>query len=162
MKLSYEKANYLLNYDEESGIFTWKVPVKGTKGKGKQAGTLTHKGYVDVCIEGVKYGLHRVAFLLKTGNVPLCVDHVNCIKSDNRWVNLRPANYSENGYNSKGAGSSTGYKNVYYDPRGNKKYFVVIVVAGKRMSLGYHNTPEEADKVAKKARKEHHKEFYHD
>lgn len=149
-----------LRYEENTGIFYWKISVKGSKGIGKEAGTITKKGYKDVCIEGKKYGLHRVAFILKTGKAPACVDHINGIKSDNRWCNLREATYNQNGYNYKGTGSNTGFKNVYYDPRGvEKKYFVAVVVNGKRISGGYFSTPEEASLKAKHLRELHHKEF---
>ena len=162
MELTQKTIKNLLEYDEYTGIFTWKVSRKGTKGINSQAGTVTTKGYVDVCIDGKKYGLHRLAFLFKTGDIPTCVDHRNGVKSDNRWENLRPATYSENGYNYKGTGSATGFKNVYYDPRGIKKYFVVLVVDGRRKSFGYFHTPEEASAVAKQARTVYHKDFSHD
>lgn len=154
-----EYLEKLLDYNEDSGIFTWKVSVKGTKGKGKEAGTLTNKGYKDVCIKGKKYGLHRLAFLLKKGYIPKCVDHVNGVKSDNRWVNLREASYSQNGYNYEGTGSKTGYKNVYYDPRGRKNYFVAITTNKKRKTYGYYYTVKEADEVACELRKLLHGEF---
>lgn len=157
--LTQEYVKELFNYNEETGEFVWKVSRKGSKGKGKIAGTLTHKGYMDVCIEGKKYGLHRIAFLWKMGNMPRCVDHINGIKSDNSWKNLRPATYSENGYNYKGTGSSTGYRNVYFDPRGRSKYFVSLVVNGSRKNIGYFMTPEEANNAAIEARKELHGEF---
>lgn len=154
-----EMVKELLDYNECTGKFYWKKSVKGSKGIGKEAGTLTRKGYVDVCIKGKKYGLHRLAFLLKTGCIPKCVDHINGIKNDNRWCNLREATYNQNGYNYKGTGSKTGYKNVYYDSRGNKKFFVIVVSDGKKIRGGYFSTPEEAREKAIELRTLYHKAF---
>lgn len=162
MKITRNQLKNILAYDPNTGVFTWNIGVKGSKGKGKEAGTITTKGYRDVCIYGRKYGLHRLAFLFMLGEVPTCVDHINGIKSDNRWNNLRPATYSQNGYNYKGTGTKTGFKNVYYDPRGNKKFMVAIVVDGKRKSLGYYHTADEAAIIAKQARNKYHGAFSHD
>lgn len=157
--LTQEYVKELFDYNQDTGIFTWKISKKGSKGKGNKAGTITHKGYVDVCVDGKKYGLHRLAFLWMDGVVPNCVDHINGNKSDNSWKNLRPATYSENGYNYKGIGSSTGFRNVYYDPRGKSKYFVILVKDGVRKNIGYFLTVEEANEAAITARKEYHGEF---
>lgn len=157
-----EDFNNLLSYDKETGIFTWKVKRKGTSGFGKEAGTITTKGYRDVCINGKKYGLHRVAFIMMGFEIPENVDHINGCKSDNRWDNLRSASVRQNAFNYKGTGSLSGYKNVYYDPRGVKKpWFSVVTDAfGKKIRLGYFETPEAANEVASLKRKELHGEFY--
>lgn len=160
--LTQEKLKELLTYDSLSGNFTWNVSVKGSKGKGKIAGTKTQKGYVDVCIAGKKYGLHRLAFLYQTGSIPECVDHKNTNKSDNRWENLRPASYVTNSYNYSGRPSISGVRNVYYDPRGKSKYFVHLKVNGKSKHYGFYETVEEAAIIAEKARKEMHGEFFWD
>lgn len=157
--ITCDELNKILDYNPETGVFVWKIPVKGSKGKGEKAGTLTRKGYVDVCIKGKKYGLHRLAFVAMTGEVPKCVDHINGIKSDNRWCNLRPATYRENGYNYAGTGSSTGYKNVYVDKRFPGKFFAQLVVEGKPKRLGTFSSAEEASYVAKEARIKYCGEF---
>lgn len=157
--ITLDKLKEILEYNKETGKFTWKVSVKGSKGKGKVAGTVTNKGYIDICIKGKKYGAHRLAMLFANGEIPSCVDHINGVKSDNRLENLRPATHSENGYNYKGTGSNTGYKNVYFDARGKKHFFIAIVTNGVRKSYGYFDTAEEASKVATQLRNELHKKF---
>ena len=159
MKLTREDANRLFDYNKETGIFTWKISVKGSKGKGNIAGTLAHNGYIDVCINYKKYGMHRIAFLIETGEVPRCVDHKNGIKSDNRWENLRPASVAQNSYNYKGVGSKTGYKNVYYDKRGTNHFYVYLIVNKKRIHGGYYATPEEGAIRATELRNRYHGEF---
>jgi hypothetical protein len=159
MELTQEEVQKLFDYNFITGIFSWKVSVKGTKGNGKKAGTITHAGYDDVCIRGKKYGLHRIAFLYMEGAVPANVDHVNNIKSCNAWHNLREASISQNSFNCAGRGTKSGYKNVIYDPRGRKKWTASIIVKKKRISLGYFMTPEEANEAAIEARNKHHGEF---
>ena len=158
--LTQERLKQLLTYFPETGLFIWNIPVKGTRGKGKEAGTRTKKGYVDVCIEGKKYGLHRLAFLYMLNTLPLCVDHKNTLKWDNRWENLRPATYETNGYNYGGRETHSGVRNVYYDPRGKSKYFVFLKVGGKKHHYGFFQTIEEAALVANNARRELHGEFF--
>lgn len=156
-----EFSDYL-DYNPESGVFLWKVSRKGTKGKGKEAGTKTNKGYVDVCLFGKKFGLHRIAFSLMGEEIPDYVDHVNGIKSDNRWTNLRPATVNQNAYNMKERGARSGYRNVYYDPRGKKNYHVCMKINSNRIHGGYFSTAEEANKVAIEMRKQYQKEFNFD
>lgn len=153
---------YLL-YDSDTGDFIWIKPTKGSKGIGKKAGTVTSKGYIDICIEGKKYGLHRLAFLYKTGCIPTMVDHINGIKSDNRWINLRECNYRENSINTKLARAKSGFKNVYYDARGKKKWFVVVFdTHGRKHFIGYFLTPEEGNIAAIAARERLQGEFNSD
>jgi hypothetical protein len=158
--LTQHELKNILEYNPETGSFIWIKHIKGTKGLHSEAGTLSYNGYRDVCIKGKKYGLHRLAFLYMTGHIPDNVDHINCIKHDNRWCNLRPATVRENSFNYKGTGSKSNYKNVYYDPRSRKKWFVRITDSeGNKISLGYFQTPEEANDVAKAARLKHHGQF---
>ena len=163
MLLTQNTLKQYLLYDPDTGDFIWIKPVKGTKGIGKKAGTVTSKGYVDVCFKGKKYGLHRLAFLYKTGEIPDMVDHINGDKSDNRWVNLRKCNYRENALNTKITRSKSGFKNVYYDPRGNKKWFVVVFDSlGTKHFIGYFLTPEEGNNAATAARERLQGEFNSD
>jgi len=157
--ITQELVKKLFDYNPETGDFIWKISRKGSLGIGKKAGTKTHKGYVDVCISGKKYGLHRIAFLYMNGEIPLCVDHINGDKSDNRWNNLRPANYSQNGYNYKGRGTISGFKNVYIDKRYPENFFVQLIINGKQERIGTYKTAEEANLVAIEMRKKTQGEF---
>lgn len=157
--ITQEELKILLTYNLETGIFTWNVSVKGSNGVGNIAGTKTKKGYIDVCINYKKYGLHRLAFLYVIGNIPRCVDHIDRNKSNNSWLNLRPATYRENGFNYKGIGTSTGFKNVYQDKRYKGNYFVQIVIDGKPKRMGTYKDLEFANIVAIAARKKYCKDF---
>jgi hypothetical protein len=85
-----------------------------------------------------KYGhkifrMHRVI-----NNTPddLFTDHINRDKLDNRRVNLRTVNKSQNGLNvGVGSANTSGYKGVYWD-KFNNKWRAEIKVLGKKKCLG--------------------------
>jgi len=79
-------------------------------------------------------------FSLESG---LDVDHINRNKLDNRLFNLRPASRHENGGN-RGCNKDNkcGYKGV--NLYSNGKWKAQIVLQGKKVSLGYYLTAEEA------------------
>jgi hypothetical protein len=64
---------------------------------GDTVGTYDGNGYLDTRIGGKTYKLHRLAFLYMEGEFPPDqVDHINTVRSDNRWVNLRKYTQLEN------------------------------------------------------------------
>ena len=92
----------LLSYEEETGILRWKQR-RGRAQKGQRAGCQSPDGYRrlgvtiagkrDVCLE------HLIIFVMKEGRLPgegMVVDHLNGMKNDNRWANLREISFSEN------------------------------------------------------------------
>lgn len=90
----------VLSYDPDSGLFTWKVS-RGTVKAGSVCTTKHHDGYLVTMIGKKNYGLHRLAFLFMGVDLPSCVDHINGIRSDNRWINLRPVTPAENARNRR-------------------------------------------------------------
>ena len=101
-----------VSYDPDTGIFTW-IVAKSKIVKGSRAGGLTEKGYRKIKINGKKYFEHRLAVYFMTGSWPEDeVDHINHVKDDNRWENLRPCTGQQNCWDTKGY-SNTGYKGVH-------------------------------------------------
>lgn len=92
------------------------------------------------------------------------VDHANGLTLDNRRANLRCCTYSDNSRNSIVKSSNvTGIKGVTYHKRitSGKPYQARIYNNdGKRISLGYYETPEEAGVVYANKSKELNQEFY--
>ena len=136
MSVTADMARSLLNYDKESGHFSWKKNGK----KAGYAGT-----YVQIGINHKVYYGHRLAVLIVTGEWPeVEVDHINGKKTDNRWANLRLADRSENNQNlGNRSDNKSGYKGVWFN-RANKNWSAQIQVKGKRFSLGNYKTAEEA------------------
>lgn len=93
-RLSQAKLKYLLNYDPDTGLFRWNEKTGARK---NPAGSNIGDGYMGMSIGGVSYRLGRLAFLYMTGRWPMPeVDHINRIRHDNRFCNLRECTRAEN------------------------------------------------------------------
>jgi hypothetical protein len=144
-ELTRERLREILDYDPLSGIFTNRK-TRGPAKAGDVAGTVNGKGYVVIAVDGKTYQAHRLAFLHQTGKFPPAdVDHINGLKTDNRWSNLRHATRSENNGNHKGWGVS-GIRGVSLDKKAGK-WKAQIRVAGLKYHLGLFNSVEEAQAV---------------
>lgn len=138
-----------LEYDPETGFFHWKwrddvMPKVNGRRAGKRAGRMKPNGYRDICINGVRYYEHRLAWLYMAGRWPAHeVDHRNLKPSDNSWKNLREATPSQNSRNQarKNAGRS-GFKGTRQLPSG--RWSSCISVDGRQKYLGTFNTAEQA------------------
>ena len=157
--LTRKRLKELLDYNPETGVFTWKKRKEGptkwnTRFAGKEAGTAYRSSsgkteYIMIKIAGVDYRAHRLAFLYMEGYWPDQIDHANGIGTDNRWGNLSNGTPSDNHRNrALSSGSSTGISGVSWAPE-NGKYRVRIKKDGKRYSGGYFSDKEEAAKKAK-------------
>ena len=133
--LTQARLKELLDYDPSTGLFTWKVGRSGVR-KGSSAGSLNNHGYMRISIDGKRYQSHIVAFLYMTGSFPHEeVDHMNNIRDDNRWENLREASKYQNAKNTKIRKDNTsGFKGVYWHKR-HKKWTVQI---NKNKKTYYH------------------------
>jgi len=105
-------------------------------------------------------GKSNITILRVTGNFPENqVDHINHIRDDNRWSNLRPATKLENQANAKiSKRNTTGYKGVSYDKRRNK-YRAEICHNHNRIKLGSYTTAPEAHNAYISMAKKLNKEF---
>src|SRR5215813_12141516 len=91
--LTHERLKELLSYDPKTGLFIW-------NSRGAVAGTTDQEGYIQIHLDGKKYRAHRLAYLYMTGEMPTQIlDHINRVRSDNRWGNLRPVTDRFNYYN---------------------------------------------------------------
>lgn len=86
------------------------------------------------------------------------VDHVNGNPLDNRRINLRLATDSQNAKNRLFRRNSSGYCGVVWVKRIGR-WQAAITANGKRMHLGYFDTPKAASDVYQKAATEHFGEF---
>lgn len=115
--------------------------------------------YINIC--GKSRPAHRLVYLYVDGFYPTRgdIDHINMVRNDNRYENLRLATRSQNMQNTKAhKDSTTGVKNVSYRKDTNM-YSVRMMVEGKYRNFGCFKSKEEAEEVADKVRKEAHKGF---
>jgi hypothetical protein len=143
--LTAARARELLEYSPESGVLKWKVGPSNKIAAGTPIGSKNASGYVRFMIDERSYMGHRVAWLLQTGEWPeKQVDHINGVRADNRWSNLRAATGTQNNANSRVYRNNTsGFKGVCWD-RAKQKWRAYIQVGGKVKRLGLHVSKEDA------------------
>lgn len=150
----------VLYYDPETGIFTWIKSSSNRIQNGDMAGSFSKRGYTVIRISKKIYTAHRLAFLFMTGKFPIDeVDHINRIKTDNKWVNLRECNRTQNSANhGKFKNNKSGYKGVYWH-KTNKKWSSEIYTNGNKIHLGFYTDIKEAAKTYNEAANKYHGEF---
>lgn len=149
------KLRQLLNYDPDTGVFTWRETTR--RGwVGKKAGVVNSLGYVRMLINGRPYFAHRLAWLYVNGEWPKHeIDHINHDRADNRIANLRDIPHRVNVLNRRGATakSKSGIRGVYWK-ESDRKWIAKIGDNGKDRHLGRFNSPEEASAAYENALRE--------
>ena len=104
--------------------------------------------------------MHRVILGLPPGQVPE-VDHINGTGTDNRRSNLRVCDRSGNCANRRGWGKTSKYKGVYRQAhqKTGRVWKASITTKGRRVTLGYFHTEEEAHAAYCEAARKYHGEF---
>jgi hypothetical protein len=137
----------------------WKVDKIANRLKGKPAGCLDGRGYLQTKIKNVLYKNHRLIFMMQHGYVPGIIDHVDGNPLNNKIANLRPATISQNAMNAKVyCTNKSGVQNVSWHKKA-KKWEVKLQIKGKRIHFGAFEDIELAVAVAKAIRNKHYKEF---
>lgn len=135
----------LLRYDPLTGEFRWN---QGTH-KDRRAGTRSSLGYIKIVVQGREYQAHRLAVLYMTGKLPTQdVDHMNCNRADNRWINLRVVSRRINAHNRAGANrnNTSGWAGVH-SFRGKRWVAQITPPHKAKQHLGVFGSPEEAHLV---------------
>jgi hypothetical protein len=161
--ITQSELHELVNYDPETGVFTWRsdrfagaYKQKLNARAGDVAGAFNTRGYWVIR----NYTAHRLAWLYMTGKWPEAdIDHINGDRADNRWSNLRAATRAENLRNVRLRESNKlGLKGVYWQ-KDKRKYIARIQVNGKVTCLGRFNCPTAAHLAYCRAAKKFHGEF---
>ena len=154
--LSHDRLQEVLHYNPETGEFRWKVSRGGKVKSGDVAGRVTAKGHQQIEIDYTQYQAHRLAWLYQTGAWPTkMIDHINRVKSDNRFINLREVTSSQNAQNSLSSRGSSRYRGVSWVAT-RRKWWAQISINGKQRYLGSFDIEEEAAEAYKLAQRRFH------
>lgn len=156
--LTQALVNERLDYNSETGVFTWKVrPCNSrtinswnTRYAGTEAGYIyLHDKdgdlyYRKVSINDHPYRLHRIAWLYVHGVLPDRIDHIDGNGLNNKLSNLRVISHGDNIRKARIAKNNTsGYKGVFWRKDTNR-WAARSKVDGKYKSLGSFDSKEEA------------------
>ena len=147
-ELTGARLRSLVDYDETTGLFTWKVR-NARAPAGSIAKSMDGKGYLRINIDCKNYSQHHLAWFYVYGIWPTgCIDHIDRNKLNNAISNLRDVSLSENQWNrNKGISKRTGLPTGVTIEKRTGKYVARIGVNWRTVYLGTFDTPEEA-KVA--------------
>lgn len=153
-RLSLVRAREVLAYDPATGVLTWLIS-QGKAVAGQQAGTETAGGYLSICIGGLRFPAHRLAWFIHFGEwPPNRLDHEDRNGRHNWIKNLRPCDTAENAQNLRMLKRNTsGFMGVSR-VKATGRYRACICYRQVERTIGYFATAEEASAAykAEKAR----------
>ncbi len=166
--LTVEYVKERLDYNPETGLFTWKKrPLEhfktkracnlwNTKHANRKAGSFhTATGYISLKLNGIQYRAHRIAWLIFYGKWPNHqIDHDDGNKINNKIHNLNDVTQSSNARNRRlSIKNTSGCFGV--NLRANGTWRASITVDRKIINLGTYKLKEDAIKAREDAEKEH-------
>lgn len=115
---------------------------------GDVAGSMDNEGYWRLCVNGQRYGAHRLAWLYMTGTLPKEeIDHIDTNPLNNSWGNLRKATRRQNVANtSMRSDNWSGFKGVSWSKK-HRRWVAQANIGGKRKWLGYFLDARSAHKA---------------
>ena len=154
-----ERLRASFAYDADTGLVTRRVAVAQFP-VGSSVGSTSSQGYLAARFEGRSYLLHRLIWVMVTGEWPIVgIDHINHKRTDNRWSNLRLATNAQNSRNRLlQPNNSSGVKGVFFN-RTRNLWEAQIGVNWKKVHLGRFKTIEEATAAYRAAAKKYFGDF---
>ena len=154
MRPTLKRVRDLLSYNPVTGEFAWKTY------KRPMGTALSTHGYRRLRIDGALIYAHRLAWFYVYGVWPENkIDHANGLRADNRIMNLREADNSENAHNAKmQKNNACGFKGVWFCTQSNK-WKSKIMKDYKSYHLGTFKKPEDAYSAYIKAASKLHGAF---
>ena len=148
-----ESIKQILNYDKDTGIFTYAVDMPaGKKKKGDEAGYVDAYGYRGIGINCKHYKIHRLAWLYHYGEWPKNqIDHRDKNRLNNRIDNLRDVTTAINSTNMKKHKNNTSSVTGVYWSNYFERWVAIIHVKRKVKHLGIFKEFNDAVKARKAA-----------
>lgn len=155
-EIAYERLRDVLDYDANTGLFTWKKTVSNVR-VGSVAGCMNNgNGYISIGIDKKIYYAHRLAWLYIYGYLPEHgIDHIDRNKKNNKINNLREANQSCNMRNTGNQKNNTsGVKGVNLSSSKNK-WRSRVKINKKEICIGIFENFNDAVKARWEAEKKY-------
>lgn len=145
-EVSYELAHKMFSYNPDTGIVTRKISVSSRARARDELWTVNCSGYIVVRFEGKLHYVHRIIWLMQTGEWPtLVIDHIDGNGANNKWTNIRHVTYSVNLQNK------IVESGVYWSKR-DKVWVATMQVDGRRQHIGQHKSKIIAEAMYKQAK----------
>jgi len=141
--ITQNELKEVLNYDPETGVFTWLTSPGNRVAIGGAAGSACKvtcgKSYQRIMYKNIPYYAHRLAWLYVYGSFPeKDIDHIDGNGLNNKIDNLRAVTHQENGRNRRQSSANTsGCTGVTFYKR-DKKWYSHICINGKMINLGFY------------------------
>ena len=150
--ISASEARELFSYDPDTGVLS---RLTGQK-LGPVSVSPRSDGYLSIAVGGrggKRLYLHRLAWLIATGESPEVIDHIDGNRANNRLSNLRAVTPGDN---TRNAGvrkdNRSGVTGVHLHGDGKKWAAQIKSVPGKTVHLGLFSTVAEAAAAIEAAR----------
>ncbi|MBK8106016.1 MAG: HNH endonuclease [Betaproteobacteria bacterium] len=112
-------------------------------------------GYRQVRVNGKQYREHHLVWLLHNGRMPSGeLDHINCVRDDNRIENLRECTREQNTQNRRFRCAATGLDSLALLATTTSSE-PLSLVAARRHTFGLFQTAEEANAAYMPAQRAH-------
>ena len=132
-----------LEYNQETGEFTWLQRPSNKVKVGDVAGKHNSCGYIQISLRGMTITGHRLAWWWVHNDLPSIVDHKNRNRADNSIANLQGGGYHLNNRNLALCSRNTsGFKGV--DKGENGKFSAHIFFSKKKWFLGTFKNKQDA------------------
>jgi len=160
---SLEVLRHLFVYEPDTGVLLWRVRphvMAKRSAPGSEAGTVGAHGYRVVKVGEKYYYVHRIIWKIQTSADPVDqIDHIDGVRSNNKWVNLREADNGKNRWNiGLQKNNKSGVKGVFRE-HGIGPWVAVISVNKRQIRLGRFSSFDAAVAVRRNAEAEMHGEF---
>ncbi|GAB3763566.1 HNH endonuclease [Ramlibacter monticola] len=155
-ELTVERLRSLLQYDRETGEFTWTAACSLAAWSGRKAGCTTPLGYVAISVDGRSYRAHRLAWMHVYGAWPKgVIDHIDHNRANNALANLRDVSVVGNNQNviEPLRRNRSGVLGV---SKKRSKWRATIGIDGRSVHIGTFDSQEEAHAAYLAAKRAHH------